>query len=170
MSGWVRDAWRALFVASPVLEGYPLSNGCLDSAAAGHSRSGPLCTAHHPLVTPPPASHSQCPFFPTRQSASFTAPRVIVRPGLGSLPCLADLRFRSATKPLSFHAAGAGSAGRHGGGAPLLPAHLVKLKLEGCRLSEVGLLQGRLRVPALQRACACTHVCWKRIRAGQALA
>lgn len=71
------------------------------------------------------------------ESASFTAPRVIVRPGLGSLPCLADLRFRSAAKPLSFHAAGAGSAGRHGGGAPLLPAHLVKLKLEGCRLSEL---------------------------------
>lgn len=59
-----------------------------------------------------------------------------MRPGLGSLPTLTDLRFRSAAKPLTFHAAGAGGPGRHAGGAPLLPAHLVKLKLEGCRLSE----------------------------------
>ncbi|KAL4421246.1 hypothetical protein ABPG75_010537 [Micractinium tetrahymenae] len=78
------------------------------------------------------------------ESASFTAPRVIVRPGLGSLPSLTDLRFRSAAKPLTFHAAGAGSPGRHAGGAPLLPAHLVKLKLEGCRLSELPASLSRL--------------------------
>ena len=54
-----------------------------------------------------------------------------------------DLRFRSTKKPLAF-AGSHGSPGRHGHsaaaalGAPLLPPHLLKLRLEGCHLTEVG--------------------------------
>ncbi len=105
--------------------------GWLDSGGfdEGACAGCPCPVPQHPCPLPSPP-------FPPGQSASFTAPRVIVRAGLGSLPALTDLRFRSTAKPLSFHAAGAGSPGRHAGGAPLLPAHLLKLKLEGCRLSE----------------------------------
>ncbi|PSC76048.1 volume-regulated anion channel subunit LRRC8A [Micractinium conductrix] len=95
------------------------------------------------------------------ESASFTAPRIVVRPGLGSLPALTDLRFRSSKKPLAFAAghasprapnagnAGGGGGGEPGGaggasspaaaalGAPLLPCQLVKLRLEGCHLTEL---------------------------------
>lgn len=79
------------------------------------------------------------------QTASFTAPRITVRPGIGSLLQLRDLRFRSAKKPLHFSAASAAaSPGRSPGGppppgAPLLPSQLLKLRLEGCHLTEVGL-------------------------------
>ena len=94
-----------------------------------------------------PAILPACPGPPRLQSASFTAPRISVRPGLGSLPSLLDLRFRSAKKPLTLapshtpgspapsppSAAGAASLA----GAPLLPAQLLKLRLEGCHLTEV---------------------------------
>lgn len=85
------------------------------------------------------------------QTGSFTAPRITVRPGLGSLPHLRDLRFRSAKRPLAFcpsaaspargaAAGGGGSGGSSslggGAGAPLLPAQLIKLRLEGCHLTE----------------------------------
>ena len=48
------------------------------------------------LTVPPPPSPASLPLH--RQSASFTAPRIVVRPGLGSLPALTDLRFRSSKK------------------------------------------------------------------------
>jgi hypothetical protein len=84
------------------------------------------------------------------ESGSFTAPRITVRPGLGSLPRLKDLRFRSTKKPLAF-ASSHGSPGRHAHssaaaalGAPLLPPHLLKLRLEGCHLTELPAPLGRL--------------------------
>lgn len=61
---------------------------------------------------------------------------------------LQDLRFRSTKKPLAF-ASSHGSPGRHAHssaaaalGAPLLPPHLLKLRLEGCHLTEVGVRSG----------------------------
>ncbi len=65
-------------------------------------------------------------------------------------PTRQDLRFRSTKKPLAF-ASSHGSPGRHGHssaaaagalGVPLLPPHLLKLRLEGCHLTEVGVRSG----------------------------
>ncbi|KAL4855756.1 Embryogenesis-associated protein B8 [Chlorella vulgaris] len=85
------------------------------------------------------------------ESGSFTAPRITIRPGLGSLAALKDLRLRSSKKPLAFSpshaspsalAGGAASPSRGGGGAagglpPLLPVQLLKLRMEGCHLTEL---------------------------------
>ena len=88
------------------------------------------------------------------QSASFTAPLIVVRPGLGSLPNLLDLRFRSTRHPLQLGAPTAASAAARWGGSaaalapPVLPPHLLKLRLEGCHLTEVP--PALLRLTALE--------------------
>jgi hypothetical protein len=54
---------------------------------------------------------------------------------------LQDLRFRSAKKPLTFSAAAAspvlGAARGFHAPPPLLPPQLLKLRLEGCNLTEL---------------------------------
>lgn len=59
--------------------------------------------------------------------ASFSAEELTVRPGLGSLPCLRDLRLKSVTTPLSLN----------GPSASLLPAHLKALRMDGCHLRQL---------------------------------
>jgi Leucine-rich repeat (LRR) protein len=59
--------------------------------------------------------------------ASFSAEKLTVRPGLGSLPCLRDLRLKSVTSPLLLT----------GPPASLLPARLKALRMDGCHLSQL---------------------------------
>lgn len=59
--------------------------------------------------------------------ASFSADELTVRPGLGTLPCLCDLRLKSVTAPLSLN----------GPSASLLPAHLKALRMDGCHLRQL---------------------------------
>lgn len=59
--------------------------------------------------------------------ASFSAEELTVRPGLGSLPCLRDLRLKSVTAPLSLN----------GPSPSLLPAHLKALRMDGCHLRQL---------------------------------
>ena len=88
-----------------------------------------------------------------------------MRPGLGSLPRLRDLRFRSTKRPLAFNAAASplrppapgpvGLASVAASGAPLLPAQLIKLRLEGCHLAEArARAPGGARSPAAAQAPA----------------
>jgi hypothetical protein len=59
--------------------------------------------------------------------ASFSADDLTVRPGLGSLSCLRDLRLKSITAPLSLN----------GPPASLLPSHLKALRMDGCHLRQL---------------------------------
>ena len=63
----------------------------------------------------------------TLQVASFSAQELTVRPGLGSLPCLRDLRLKSIAAPLSLS----------GPSASLLPPKLKALRMDGCHLSHL---------------------------------
>jgi Leucine-rich repeat (LRR) protein len=59
--------------------------------------------------------------------ASFSAEELTVRPGLGSLPCLRDLRLKSVTAPLTLN----------GPSSLLLPSHLKALRMDGCHLRSL---------------------------------
>ena len=59
--------------------------------------------------------------------ASFTATALTVRSGMGSLPCLRDLRLRSVSSPLLLV----------GASSELLPGRLQALRMDGCHLRHL---------------------------------
>lgn len=66
---------------------------------------------------------------------SFTAPLVVVRPGLGSLTAFHDIRLKSQRSALQFR----GSNNNTSNTSMLLPASLRTLRAEGCNLTELPL-------------------------------
>jgi Leucine-rich repeat (LRR) protein len=64
---------------------------------------------------------------------SFTAPLVVVRPGLGSLTAFHDIRLKSQRSALQFRGSNNNST------SVLLPASLRTLRAEGCNLTELPL-------------------------------
>ncbi len=76
----------------------------------------------------------------TLQTASFTAPQVVVRPGaLSGLKGLKELRFKSHASPLLLlsNRGGSGTGGPAHSTAAVLPAGLTSLRLEGCNLNHL---------------------------------
>jgi hypothetical protein len=77
---------------------------------------------------------------------------------------LQDLRFRSAKKPLTFSAAAAspvlGAARGFHAPPPLLPPQLLKLRLEGCNLTEASWVAAvqKLMRPRARSACRRSNV------------